>query len=77
MELLADRDPEEARKVLDPVLELMMEVRSLLSFPWTAVVAPVHANRFQLRMTLGTMSRSRLSSAPSSRLSGSVGPFPA
>ena len=25
MELLADRDPEEARKVLDPVLELMME----------------------------------------------------
>jgi class 3 adenylate cyclase len=26
MELLADRDPEEARKLLDPVLELMMEV---------------------------------------------------
>src|SRR5262245_38568640 len=25
MELLADRDPEEARKVLDPVLEHMME----------------------------------------------------
>ncbi len=25
MELLVDRDPEEARKVLDPVLELMME----------------------------------------------------
>ena len=25
MELLADRDPEEARKMLDPVLELMME----------------------------------------------------
>ena len=25
MELLADRDPEEARKLLDPVLELMME----------------------------------------------------
>jgi class 3 adenylate cyclase len=25
MELLADRDPEEARKVLDPVLELMMD----------------------------------------------------
>src|SRR4026208_1504072 len=25
MELLADRDPEEARKVIDPVLELMME----------------------------------------------------
>jgi Double zinc ribbon len=25
MELLADRDPEEARKVLDPVLERMME----------------------------------------------------
>jgi class 3 adenylate cyclase len=25
MELLADRDPEEARKILDPVLELMME----------------------------------------------------
>src|SRR5688572_7403571 len=25
MELLADRDPEEARSVLDPVLELMME----------------------------------------------------
>jgi class 3 adenylate cyclase len=26
MELLADRDPEEARKILDPVLEQMMEV---------------------------------------------------
>src|SRR5256712_13151756 len=25
MELLADRDPEEARKILDPVIELMME----------------------------------------------------
>ena len=25
MELLADRDPEEARKLLDPVLQLMME----------------------------------------------------
>jgi hypothetical protein len=25
MELLADRDPEEARKLLDPVLELMIE----------------------------------------------------
>src|SRR5262249_43441014 len=25
MELLTDRDPEEARKILDPVLELMME----------------------------------------------------
>jgi hypothetical protein len=25
MELLADRDPEEARKILDPVLECMME----------------------------------------------------
>jgi len=25
MELLADRDPEEARRILDPVLELMME----------------------------------------------------
>src|SRR5690242_8053356 len=25
MELLADRDPEEARKILDPVLEMMME----------------------------------------------------
>ena len=25
MELLADRDPEESRKILDPVLELMME----------------------------------------------------
>jgi class 3 adenylate cyclase len=25
MELLADRDPDEARKLLDPVLELMME----------------------------------------------------
>ena len=25
MELLADRDPEEARKLLDPVLEYMME----------------------------------------------------
>jgi class 3 adenylate cyclase len=25
MELLADRDPEEARKLLDPVLERMME----------------------------------------------------
>jgi Double zinc ribbon len=25
MELLADRDPEEARKILDPVLELMMD----------------------------------------------------
>ena len=25
MELLAERDPEEARKLLDPVLELMME----------------------------------------------------
>src|SRR5262249_57137232 len=25
MELLADRDPEEARKILDPVLEVMME----------------------------------------------------
>ena len=25
MELLADRDPEEARKLLDPVLELMMD----------------------------------------------------
>jgi class 3 adenylate cyclase len=25
MELLGDRDPEEARKILDPVLELMME----------------------------------------------------
>jgi class 3 adenylate cyclase len=25
MELLADRDPEEARKLLDPVLEIMME----------------------------------------------------
>jgi class 3 adenylate cyclase len=25
MELLADRDPEEARKILDPVLTLMME----------------------------------------------------
>jgi class 3 adenylate cyclase len=25
MELLAERDPEEARKILDPVLELMME----------------------------------------------------
>ncbi len=26
MELLADRDPEEARKILDPVLELMMDL---------------------------------------------------
>ena len=25
MELLADRDPEETRKILDPVLDLMME----------------------------------------------------
>ncbi len=25
MELLADRDPEEARRLLDPVLERMME----------------------------------------------------
>jgi len=25
MELLADRDPEEARKILDPVVERMME----------------------------------------------------
>jgi hypothetical protein len=25
MELLADRDPEEARKILDPVLTLMMD----------------------------------------------------
>ena len=25
MELLADRDPEEARKILDPVLQLMMD----------------------------------------------------
>src|SRR5258706_14056498 len=25
MELLADRDPEEARKILDPILELMMD----------------------------------------------------
>ena len=25
LELLADRDPEEARKILDPILELMME----------------------------------------------------
>ena len=25
MELLADRDPEEARKILDPVLKLMMD----------------------------------------------------
>src|SRR5438034_1705563 len=28
MELLADRDPEEARKLVDPVLERMMEARS-------------------------------------------------
>ena len=28
MELLADRDPEEARKLLDPVLERMMSTRS-------------------------------------------------
>jgi hypothetical protein len=28
MELLADRDPEEARKLLDPVLEHMMEAGS-------------------------------------------------
>ena len=30
MELLADRDPEEARKLLDPVLEHMMEAGSRL-----------------------------------------------
>jgi class 3 adenylate cyclase len=28
MELLTDRDPEEARKLLDPVLEHMMEAAS-------------------------------------------------
>ena len=34
MELLADRDPEEARKILDPVLERMME-------PFTATRVPL------------------------------------
>src|SRR5262249_5593814 len=33
------------------------------SLAWTAVVAPASANRFQLRMTLGKMSSSRLSPA--------------
>ncbi|MEK7714712.1 MAG: zinc ribbon domain-containing protein [candidate division NC10 bacterium] len=34
MELLADRDPEEARKVLDPVLERMMEAVHRLNADW-------------------------------------------
>jgi len=35
MELLADRDPEEARKILDPVLEHMMEAVHRMRAPST------------------------------------------
>jgi hypothetical protein len=44
--LLADRDPEEARKLLDPVLERMMEavhrqvVRANFWPPWVDVCRP-------------------------------------
>jgi hypothetical protein len=33
MELLADRDPEEARKLLDPVIEHMMEACTVTRVP--------------------------------------------
>jgi Double zinc ribbon len=50
MEILADRDPEEARRILDPVLELMMEAvhryegpstRSWVTAPWLWFGAPL------------------------------------
>jgi len=41
MELLADRDPEEARKLLDPVLERMMEaVHRYEGGRWSACARP-------------------------------------
>ena len=55
MELLADRDPEEARKILDPVLERMMEAciatraRSIRS--WATGSWPSSAPRSPARTT--------------------------
>ena len=46
MELLADRDPEDARKLLDPVLEQMMESR-----PSTLGCAPPDARGYRQRGT--------------------------
>ncbi len=39
MELLADRDPEEARKILDPVLERMMEAIHRYALPASGPMA--------------------------------------
>ena len=41
MELLADRDPEEARKILDPVLTLMMDAVPGRSVGWVVSTAVV------------------------------------
>ena len=43
MELLADRDPEEARKILDPVLELMMEAVHRYEGTVNQVKEPLHS----------------------------------
>jgi len=46
MELLADRDPEEARKLLDPVLEHMMEAVHRYEGPVNQVNATSSSRRY-------------------------------
>jgi class 3 adenylate cyclase len=49
MELLADRDPEEARKIFDPVLERMTEAVHRHSNRWPDSVSPRWIRVRQLR----------------------------
>jgi hypothetical protein len=56
MELLADRDPEEARKLLDPVLERMMEAvhryeGTVNQVRWATGSWPFPARRWPTRTT--------------------------
>jgi hypothetical protein len=53
-ELLADRDPEEARKLLDPVLERMMEAVHLAEKILTSKSA-LEGERKQVTVLLGSV----------------------
>ena len=54
MELLADRDPEEARKLLDPILEHMMEAvhryEGTVNQFWVTASWPFSARRWLMRI---------------------------
>jgi hypothetical protein len=84
MELLADRDPEEARKILDPVLERMMEavhhyegavnqvlgdgIMALFGAPLAHEDHAVRASYAALRMQDAVKRYAETSSAPSASL---------